>query len=205
MTSTMEVMFRDVMGALFTFPEDYLEYCFGECFPLSPVTFGRYVLLEFIKHAYFESMEKHPFRYYFPYSATDSDHSERMRYSRAFKYTQKYKDKNYQILCEEEKYDPERIEQYKVLLAKDMSDMGNRVEGYELTEMEVFEHTNIIELPIIKAIVEDRITSAKKVSNERFCEMFTEYDNWVKDLIERSKQSDEDFLFASMAFFCIFR
>ena len=203
MTNKMEMMFRDVMGALFTLPEDYLEFCFGECFPLSPVTFGKYVLLEFVKHAYFESMEKHPFRYFFPYSATDDDHSERMRYSRAFKYTQKYKDKNYQMLCEEKLDDPKRMEKYKPLLAKDMSDIGSRIEGYELTEMQVFEHTNIIELPIIKSIVEDRISSAKKVSNERFIEMFEEYDKWVEKLISRSNQSDEDYLFASMAFFTL--
>ena len=203
MTEKMNIMFKDVMAALFTLPEEHVEYCFGECYPIHPVEFGEYILLEFIKNAYYESMEKHPLRYYFPYSTTDNDHSERMRYARALKYTQKYKDKNYEMLAEEVNYDPERMKEHEALKTKDMSDMEKRIEGYELTEMEVFEHTNIIELQIIKAIVEDRISSSKKISNDRFVEMFQEYDAWVERLIQRSKQSDEDMMFASMAFFTL--
>ena len=203
MTDNMECMFNDIMSALFNcYPQDYIFFCFGDCYPIHPVMFGEYVMLEFVKHAYYENMEKHPLRYYLRYNTYD-DHSERMRYSRTFQYTQKYKDINYDLLCDEANRDPEIIEKYNALLWKDMSNIANRIEGYELTEMDLFEHKTIQDLMIIKSVVEKRIYSSKKVSNEQFINMFEEYDNWVCDLIERSKKSNADLLFSTMAFFTL--
>jgi len=87
---------------------------------------------------------------------------------------------------------PEQKKQAEVLLKKDMSDMRNRIDGYELSEMGFFGHTNVQELGIIKSIVENRISSAKKVPNSVFLDLFDEYDRWVKNLIERSRKSDEE-------------
>ena len=88
MTDNMEIMFEDIMCAIFQcFPKEHIDYCFEECYPLHPILYGNYVMLEFVKYAYYKSMEKHPLRYYLNYSAEDADHSERMRYARAFKYT----------------------------------------------------------------------------------------------------------------------
>ena len=47
------------------------------------------------------------------------------------------------------------------------------------------------------------ITSSKKVSNTHFQEMFEQYDSFVEDLIERSKRSDADMVFASLALFTL--
>ena len=55
----------------------------------------------------------------------------------------------------------------------------------------------------IKAIVEKRICSAKKVPNPRFEDMFEQYDNMVEELIARSNNSDHDMVFASLALFTI--
>ncbi len=204
MTDNMEYMFNDIMSSLFNcYPQEHIFFCFGECYPIHPIMFGEYVMLEFVKHAYFESLETHPLRYYLGYNADDNDHSERMRYSRAFQYTQKYKDLNYQMLGEEAGWNPEKMEEYKLLLGKDMSNIVNRIEGYELSEMDLFEHENIQELRIIKSIVEKRIYSSKKVSNKQFIDLFDEYDKWVSALIDRSKKSDADLLFSSMAFFTL--
>ena len=204
MTENMELMFEDIMCAVFNcYPEEFISFCFGECYPIHPILFGEYIILEFVKHAYFESMDKHSLRYYLEYNASDDNHSERMRYSRAFQYTQKYKDLNYKMLGEEANWNPDEMEKYKVLLGKNMSNMNNRIEGYELNEMDIFEHKNIQDLRIIKSIVEKRIYSSKKVSNASFIELFEEYDEWVNKLIERSKLSDEDLLFTTMAFFTL--
>lgn len=204
MTGNMELMFEDIMCAVFNcYPEGLIFFCFGDCYPIHPILFGDYIMLEFVKHAYFESMEKHPLRHYLEYNASDDDHSERMRYSRAFQYTQKYKDLNYKMLGEEANWDPNEMEKYKELLGKNMSSIDNRIEGYELTEMDIFEHSNIQNLRIIKSIVEKRIFSSKKISNKQFIDLFEEYDEWVIKLIERSKLSDEDLLFSAMAFFTI--
>lgn len=154
MTDNMELMYEDLMGALFTcVPIDHVDYLFSDMYPLDPREYIDYIMLEFVRHAYYESMEKHPLRYYIPYDV-ESDHSERMRYSRILKYTQKFKTYNYKLLLEEANGDSEKIKKYESLLGKDMSNMNNRIEGYELSEMTFFEHTTILELAIIKAIVE---------------------------------------------------
>ena len=79
--------------------------------------------------------------------------------------------------------------------------LANRKEGYELTEMDFFEANTIHDLELVKAIAENRIYSSKKTSNDRFTNLFNNYDEWVKDLIVRSKNSDEDLVFSSIAFF----
>ncbi len=204
MTDNMELKYNDIMVALFKcFPKEHIEYCFGECYPISPTTFVNYVSFEFIKHAYFESLEKHPLRYYIGYSIDDISHSERMRYARVNKYVQKYKKLNYDILFEKYKMWPDKRKELDVLLSKDMSNIKNRIDGYELTEMEMFEYTNIMELQVIKSITEHRLYSSKKVSNSKFVEILSEYDKWVKELIHRSKKNAEEMMFSTMAFFTL--
>ena len=56
---------------------------------------------------------------------------------------------------------------------------------------------------LLQFAVEKRIGSAKKISNSRFVEIFTQYDAFVERLIERSKESDADMVFASLAFFTL--
>ena len=203
-TPKMEIMFEDVFLALFhCFPQEHIEFLFSPPMIIHPAWYVEYVLLEFIKYAYYETVEKYPLRHFIPYSSTDGDHSERMRYARTMKYTQKFRDINYQQLSEKVGMDSEEKKKIEVLLKKDMSDIHNRLEGYELSEMEFFEYTNIQELRIIKAIVENRISSVKKVSNDCFLDLFEEYDSWVMKLIERSRKSNEDMVFASIAFFTL--
>lgn len=203
MTDKMELLYDDIMAAIFnSIPDEHRDFCFEECFPIHPFWYGEYIMLEFVKYAYYESLEKHSLRFYFPYQS-DDDHSERMRFSRSLKYTQKFKDYNYNYLGDEANWNPVIMEAYKDLIAKDMNDMANRTSGYEITEMGIFEHITIQELRIIKAIVEKRIFSTKKVSNAQFVEMFDEYDCWIEKLQEKSKKSDEDMVFAAMAYFTL--
>ena len=193
-TPKMELMYDDVFHALFQcFPQEHIEFLFSP--PM--------ILLEFIKYSYFETVEKFPLRHFIPYSSSDDNHSERMRYARSLKYTQKYKNITYQQLIENEDINSEQKKKLEVLLKKDMSDIHNRPEGYKLSEMDFFEHTNIQELGIIKSIVENRISSTKKVSNACFLDLFDAYDRWDGNLIERSRKSDEDMVFASIAFFTL--
>ena len=84
-----------------------------------------------------------------------------------------------------------------------MDTIDKRLKGRRLTEMNYYEHQNIHDLELIKAIVERRIVSSKKVSNAHFQEMFEQYDKLVESLIERSKLSDKDMVFASLALFTL--
>ena len=84
-----------------------------------------------------------------------------------------------------------------------MEDIESRLKGHRLTKMNYFEHQNIHDLDIIKAIVQNRIGSAKKISNTRFQEIFSQYDAFIQDLISRAKNSDEDMVFYSIALFTL--
>ena len=204
MTDNMRLMHEDILYNLNKcFPKEYLDYCFGENYPLSQYKFAKYLLFELVYDAYEESLIKEPLRHFIPYSSTDDDHSERMRFSRSLQYTQSFTDKNYQILANEYKNDPKELKRIEVLKAKDMSGIKNRLEGYELNKLRIFEHETLMELPIVKSIIENRITSPKKVSNKCFVELFEGYDDWVEKLRARSSENDEEMLFASISFFLL--
>ena len=197
-------MFEDIMGALFNcLPEEHVNFCFDSLYPINPIEFGENVMFEFVKNAYFESLEKHSLRHYVPYSADDDNHSERMRYQRSLNYTQKYKNLNYNMMSKSYNGDPEKMKDYQYLLKKNMRDMKNKTEGYELSKMDVFEQDNIQNLGIIKSLVEQRLCSSKKVPNKRFIELFDEYDKWVLTLKKESKKNQDKMLFNSMAYFTL--
>jgi len=70
---------------------------------------------------------------------------------------------------------PEIIANVLIIIAH----IANRKEGYELTEMDFFEANTIHDLELVKAIAENRIYSSKKTSNDRFTDLFNNYDEWV--------------------------
>lgn len=197
MTDNMVLMWKDLMGTmLYGMDQDLVKFVFySECSQVSLESFIEHMMLEFCKYTYFKKTPKHPLRYYMPYDA--SDNTDRMTYTRTMKYAQKFKDRNYSIL---EKLS-DNPESYAELKPKPMDSISARKEGYELSEMDIFENDTIHRLELIKAIAENRIYSSKKVPNSRFIEMFLAYDEWVKKLITRSLKGNEDLVFASIAFF----
>lgn len=197
MTDNMILMWKDLMAAMFTcMDKELLDYVFTAGYPvITPESLIEHMLLEFCKYSYHKKAPKHPLRFYLPYDGTDN--TERMVYSRTMKYTQRFKDMNYAVM-ESLSDDPD---EYSELKGKPMDTMANRKEGYELSEMDFFEASTIHDLELVKAISENRIYSSKKVGNEKFVELFESYDKWVQELADRSKKSDEDMIFASIAFF----
>ena len=197
MTDNMVIMWRDLMGSMIhSVDENLVQFAlFDDYSVITPESFIEHMLFEFCKHSYYKRLPKYPLRHFIHYDNTEN--SERMLYSRILKYEQKYKDFNYSILrkySDNDNYGEE-------LRAKSMESMKSRKEGYELSEMDFFEATTVHDLEIVKSISECRLYSSKKVSNDHFMEIFEEYDRWVQELIDRSKKSDEDMIFASVAFF----
>lgn len=154
------------------------------------------VLVELIKYCYDVTQEKHPLRYYIPYSVTEN-HSERMMYSRTLQYIQKYRDKEYEFRKENDGAE------FEELKGKPMETMEERKEGLELTPMQFYEATSIHDKQIVKALVEKRVMDVKKVSNKKFVEIMDEYEQWIDSMEEASKNSDEDMVMYSLAFFTI--
>lgn len=194
MTKNMDRMRSEVIRAiLICFPKKYLDMVFVG--GMSIKIFVNEILVEFIKYAFDNSQEKHPLRYYVPYSV-DENSSERMVYSRLLAYCQKYRNQEY----EEFKYMGADIEGLK---AKPMQSMEEKKEGYDITPMQYFELTNLHDIAALKSFVEGRLKDVKKVSNTSFKEMMEEYDHNVEIWSQKKNESDYNRVFYSLALFTI--
>ncbi len=195
LTEKMDMLLKDIIAALGQLPEEQRSYIFGvddEEDMDWVLAVANIIALEFIKYSFDSTEEEHSLRYFFD----KNDDSERVLQSRTMKYVLKYK----KLEIESKGGKIPRNHKFANI---DMDSIDKRLKGYRLTEMNYFEHQNIHNLEVIKAIVERRIVSSKKVSNTRFQEMFEQYDCLVEQLIERSKLSDYDMVFASFAYFTL--
>lgn len=194
LTDKMKMLYMDMIASLGQLPEERRGYIFGfeDDLDMDWVRgVAEYIIFEYIKYSFDYDDPEYPIRHFL-----SGDDSERMLNSRIMQYVLKYKKREIEIkggcIPENHKY-----------ANTDMDSMDKKLKGYRLTEMNYYEHQNIHNLEIIKSIVEHRIISSKKVSNQHFMEMFLQYDELVESLIERSKKSDEDMIFASIALFTL--
>lgn len=196
MTEKMNMLLMDIIAALGQLPVEQRGYIFGfegEEDMDWVLAVAEFIALEFIKYSFDYSDPEYPLRHFFE---NVNDDSERMTQSRTMKYVLKYKKRE----IERKGDDLPANHKFADL---DMDTIDKRLKGRRLTEMNYYEHQNIHDLELIKAIVERRIVSSKKVSNAHFQEMFEQYDKLVESLIERSKLSDKDMVFASLALFTL--
>ena len=187
----LEVMMRE-------FPREYLDSIFSGF--LDPGDIVEMVMLELIKNTYDTTEEKHSMRYFFnKYGITEQDQI--MRYSRIQSYVQKYRKREYNFRKEEADFDV--ISDISELLPPDMSDIKNKLDGYQLTEMNFFEDTVILENEFTKSFTELRLIDSKKVLNSRFKEIINQYDEVILQLNGRWGKTDEDVVFCSLAAFTL--
>ena len=177
-----------------SFDQDYLSFVFSEEMGIDELV--DQVLLELSKYAFDETQEKHSIRYYLNQQGNYNE-DVRKRYSRLIKISNKYKEK--EISFFETNFgmfgDDNRPPQ--------MDEMDDRLEGYHLSPMNFYEITNIGDLELIKAIINHRMGSTKKVSNTRFKEIALQYDKFVLSLREQCQDSDEKMVFNSLAYFTL--
>ena len=154
------------------------------------------VILECVKAAYDSTREKHSVRYYLSKMDQNSDDI-RMRYSRLMAISNNYKRKELSLF--EKQYGVTEEQAYPPV----MQDITDRLDGYQLSEMNFFEITNIGDLELIKAIINHRLGSSKKIPNNHFRDIAFQYDKFVISLMEQCKESDEKAVFNSLAYFTI--
>ena len=73
-----------------------------------------------------------------------------------------------------------------------------RYPEYEFSAFQYWEDRNIHDMKLVKAIIERRIPSSKKVSIDRFVEFAEEYDDAVKAQKDKFGTSAEDTVFSSL-------
>lgn len=194
LSEKMNYLFMDIIGSLGRLPVEQRGFLFGfeDDVDMDWVhNMACYITMEYIKYSFDYNDPEYSLRHFRKENDTDD---ERMRQSRIMEYVLKYKKREIDLwggeLPPEHKY-----------ANVSMDTIDKKLKGYRLTEMNYFEHQNIHDLDIIKSIVENRIGNTKKVSNTRFHEIISQYDDYVEDMIGKSKKSDLDMVFYSIALF----
>lgn len=180
------------------FPREYLDFVFAGL--LDPGDVVETIIFNLIKKAYDEKEEKHSMRYFFEkYGITEQD--QKMRYSRIQSYVQKYRKKEYDFRTRESGF--VLVSDISELLPPDMSDMKIKLEGYQLSEMNFFELTTILDNEFTKAFTEHRLIDSKKISNERFKKIIDQYDTEISCMNGHWLESDETIVFNTLAAFTL--
>lgn len=186
----------DVMTDVF--PQEYRDFVFAGL--LDPGDVVEMVMFDLIKMTYDRTEEKHSMRYFFEkYGITEQDQI--MRYSRIQSYVQKYRKREYDFRTKESDFDI--LSDISALLPPDMSDMKTKLDGYQLTGMNFFELTTILENEFTKAFTELRLIDSKKIPNARFREIIAQYDNEILQMNGRWVKSDENIVFYTLAAFTL--
>lgn len=195
-TDKMDYLFKDIIASLGHLPMEQRGFLFGyegEEDMEWVLGMAGYITMEYIKYSFDYADPEYSLRHFRKENDTDD---ERMLQSRTMKYVLKYKKREIDLSGVE--LPPEHK-----FADVSMDDIGKKIKGHRLTEMNYFEHQNIHDLDLIKAIVENRIGYAKKVSNSRFQDIFSQYDAFIEDMIINSKNSDSEMVFYSLAYFTL--
>ncbi len=192
-TDKMEYLYTDIIASLRQLPLEQREYIFGyedEEDMEWVMRMASYITVEYIKYAFDYGDKTYSLRHFLK---TDSD-DERMLQQRVLDFVLKYKKR------ELDNWGIKLPENHKFANI-DMTNIEKKLKGYKLTEMNFFEQQNIHDLELIKAIVQNRIGSSKKISNKKFVEIFEKYDDFIEELKDKSLNSDKDMVFYSIALF----
>lgn len=176
--------------------QEYLEVLFDNhqiC--IEDVIFQ--ILVECCRYAYLSNAEKHPITFYI-----ERDRLEQEPERKTIKRIIDYVNERYDV---EEKKIKESLNE-QVLKPKDTEPVkikNNRYPEYQLSEFAYWELKNIHDMDIVKAIIEKRIGSSKKVKVDRFIEMVQQYDEVIRSHKEKFLKTPEDTVFSSMVLFAL--
>jgi len=180
---------------LSAFNPDYLDSVFGGTIDIDDLV--DQVILECIKKAFDSTEEKHSLRYYLKINGDGFSDDIRMRYSRLMA-----------IVNEAKKNEVEFIKLFGVdvdaeSVLKSMNNFSDKIDGYELSEMNFFEINNLGDLDLIKAIINHRMSDVHKIDNTRFKEIAAQYDKRILSWKELAQNDDRSMVFFSLAYFTI--
>lgn len=95
----------------------------------------------------------------------ETDDDLRMRDGRSMKYTQHYRNLQYdRVMGITNKFIPESS-------LDEVSSMDGKLEGHKITEMQCFELNTMANFPLLKGIVSKRICNIKSIFNDAFLDL----------------------------------
>ena len=196
------------------YDEDYLELLFEDNqIAIEDVIFQ--ILVECCRYAYLSNSEKHPITFYIERDKLEQE-TGRKTIKRIIDYVNTkydvYEATNMSIVKFREFIDDLKLSEMQkmigeqILKPKDTEPIktkNNRYPEYQLSEFAYWELRNIHDMGLVKAIVERRIGSSKKVTVDRFLEMTKQYDDVIKSYKEKFLKTPEDTVFSSMVLFTL--
>lgn len=175
------------------YDNEYLSVLFSSGFRIEDIIIQ--VLVLCCRYAYLTTAEKHPLKYYIDQDNLDLELA-RKELKRVFDYVN-------------EKFHLESIRLMQTLgdsfprPEMNLTKKPGRYPEYEFSAFQYWEGRNIHDMGLVKAIIERRIPSSKKVSVDRFLEFSDDYDNAVKAQKELFGTSAENTVFSSLQFFTL--
>jgi len=178
-----------------TIPAEYQMFVFEGKITLEDII--SQVLVECCKYAYDSTEEKHSLNYFTKNADTNIDayDSERMTHKRTMDYIQERRS------IEHEAFLNSGVS-LDGLKAHDMSNIKERLAGYNINSFQFWEINNVHDMQLVKAIVERRI-SKKNFDNNVFRDYAADYDNTFLQFSKEWNDGKENGLFDFMAMFTL--
>lgn len=194
LTEKMKTIADDIGGIiLHNYDDEYLHLIFSSGLIIEDIIFQ--VLLECCRYAYLINAEKHPLLYFIERDGLETELARK-----EIKRTIDYTNKKYDLLDEALK---ENLGETFLRPDISLSKEKNRYPAYTFSEFQYWESRNIHDMGLVKAVLEKRIPSSKKVSNDRFIELAQEYDLIVNALMDSFGGDSERTVLSSIKFFTL--
>lgn len=175
------------------YEQDYLDVLFFLGITIEDVIFQ--VLVLCCRYAYLINLEKHPIAYYIDEEGLEPDLA-RKEHERIIKYVQeKFKLSNDRL--------QENISDTFLSPNLSLSRKRNRFPEYSFSKFQYWENKNIHDMKLVKSILEKRLCSSKKVSNDKFIDISNEYDCAVETMKQQFGRDPESTVFSSVQFFTL--
>lgn len=159
--------------------------------------FSDEVTMELIRYSFDLYQEKNSIRGHLIDNGMLDD-SQKAAYGRALKYAQKYRDLEAdRRLADGELLSDEHIAELRGLemVNIEQKKSGHKMQFYELTQLQ--------NVRILKSFVEHRLENTHRVSHGAFREMFSEYDDFLTELIPKDGMSSKEYVFNTLAFWVL--
>lgn len=149
------------------------------------------IMMECCRYAYLKNTEKHALNYYIEKDGLEVE-LERKNVNRIVNYSAEKFD------IEEKQLEQFGIKNHKPSLEKKRS--NNRFPSYDISAFQYWEIRNIHDMKLVKAIVEKRMKSSKKINNTKFIQFSNQYDQFISNQIENF---DDDYLLSVLKIFTL--
>ena len=175
------------------YEEDYLDLLFSGNIVIEDVIFQ--VIVECCRYAYLKNAEKHSLKYYI-----DRDGMELELARKNLKRIIDYVNDHFEL---EGKGLEESIG--LVIPKPDVRPVkpANRFPNYELSDFQYWELCNIYDMDLVKAVIEKRIGSSKKISVGRFISMAEQFDSVIREQEKKFGADPESTVFSSLVLFTL--